>query len=50
MNKKSYFLFVGVVFFLVRASGADLVQYVNPFIGTQVGSGNTYPARRCRSA
>ncbi len=26
-----------------RVSGADLVQYVNPFIGTAVGSGNTYP-------
>src|SRR5882757_1676567 len=43
MNKKSFFGFVGVVFFLARVSGADLAQYVNPFIGTQVGSGNTYP-------
>lgn len=24
-------------------SAADLVQYVNPFIGTALGSGNTYP-------
>ena len=30
-------------FSLARASGADVVQYVNPFIGTAVGSGNTYP-------
>lgn len=43
MNKKSFFWFLGVVFFLARASGADLVQYVNPFIGTAIGSGNTYP-------
>ncbi len=26
-----------------RVSAADQVQYVNPFIGTAVGSGNTYP-------
>jgi predicted alpha-1,2-mannosidase len=43
MNKKSFFWSAEVVFFLVRVSGADLVQYVNPFIGTAVGSGNTYP-------
>ena len=43
MNKKSFFWLVGVVFFLGHAARADLVQYVNPFIGTQVGSGNTYP-------
>jgi len=43
VNKKSFLWFVGAVFFLARASGADGVQDVNPFIGTTVGSGNTYP-------
>jgi predicted alpha-1,2-mannosidase len=43
MNRKKFVWFASVVFLLARASGADLVQYVNPFIGTAIGSGNTYP-------
>src|SRR5580693_7744886 len=31
------------VFVAVRAFCAEPIQYVNPFIGTAVGSGNTYP-------
>src|SRR5271169_6779865 len=43
MNKKSFFWFAAIIFLLMRVTGADLAKYVNPFIGTQVGSGNTYP-------
>jgi predicted alpha-1,2-mannosidase len=39
-------LFCSIVFFAfccAQIFAADLTQYVNPFIGTRVGSGNTYP-------
>ncbi len=43
MIKKSACLLFAVVAGCCSAFSADEVQYVNPFIGTAVGSGNTYP-------
>jgi predicted alpha-1,2-mannosidase len=34
---------IGAMFFATRVLGADLAEHVNPFIGTALGSGNTYP-------
>ena len=34
---------MGVVCFVTHVCGADLVHYVNPLLGTAVGSGNTCP-------
>jgi predicted alpha-1,2-mannosidase len=43
MMKKSFYSIFFAAFCCARIFAADLVQYVNPFIGTAVGSGNTYP-------
>jgi predicted alpha-1,2-mannosidase len=43
MKKKFVYSIAVVVFCWAHASAVNLVQYVNPFIGTAVGSGNTYP-------
>lgn len=43
MINKKFAGFVGAAFFLVRVFAADPAQSVNPFIGTVLGSGNTYP-------
>src|SRR6266702_3904725 len=43
MKTKLFYLITVAAFFWTRASAADLVKHVNPFIGTAVGSGNTYP-------
>jgi predicted alpha-1,2-mannosidase len=41
---KTYFCSLALGFIgAIAALGADVAQYVNPFIGTAVGSGNTYP-------
>ena len=39
----SFGLFAAFAFHYSLASAKDPVQYVNPFIGSAVGSGNTYP-------
>jgi predicted alpha-1,2-mannosidase len=41
--KNYLYLFIFGTLGFLTASGANLEQYVNPFIGTAVGSGNTYP-------
>jgi predicted alpha-1,2-mannosidase len=43
MKKKLFSSITVAVFCCACASAANLVQYVNPFIGTASGSGNTYP-------
>lgn len=43
MKPKSLHLLAAVAVFGGQAFAANLVQFVNPFIGTAVGSGNTYP-------
>jgi predicted alpha-1,2-mannosidase len=42
MKKHLYSLVLGTLG-VINVPGADLAHYVNPFIGTAVGSGNTYP-------
>lgn len=43
MKKHWLVLATGVALSSCPVKAADLAQYVNPFIGTVVGSGNTYP-------
>jgi predicted alpha-1,2-mannosidase len=43
VKKKLFHFIFFIAFCCTRIFAADLVQCVNPFIGTQVGSGNTYP-------
>jgi predicted alpha-1,2-mannosidase len=43
MEKRLFCLFAFAALYCGRVFAADLVHYVNPFIGTAVGSGNTYP-------
>src|ERR1700741_4085778 len=43
MIKKTFVGALGFAFFVTRVFGADPAQSVNPFIGTVLGSGNTFP-------
>jgi predicted alpha-1,2-mannosidase len=43
MTKIFVYLFFAIVVSCDGTFGADKVQYINPFIGTALGSGNTYP-------
>ncbi|HVU27584.1 MAG TPA: GH92 family glycosyl hydrolase [Verrucomicrobiae bacterium] len=43
IRKKLFCLVIVTAFCGHNVFGANLIQYVNPFIGTVVGSGNTYP-------
>jgi hypothetical protein len=43
MKNKSITYFIWISCCLCKAPAADLTHYVNPFIGTVPGSGNTYP-------
>ena len=41
--KKAFYTLIVTAFCHWQAAAASLTEYVNPFIGTAVGSGNTYP-------